>query len=96
MESIELFGAEVLPEFAERDEDRRVSTAAKWEPIIEAALARRTHHVPTMPDDYVMKAIPRQMVDAMQSEPAQQWLENLADKQAAGVEDEEFRRLVDG
>jgi hypothetical protein len=32
----------------------------------------------------------------MQSEPAQQWLENLADKQAAGVEDEEFRRLVDG
>jgi alkanesulfonate monooxygenase SsuD/methylene tetrahydromethanopterin reductase-like flavin-dependent oxidoreductase (luciferase family) len=96
MESIELFGAEVLPEFAERDEDRRASKAAKWEPIIEAALARRNHHVPTMPDDYVMKAIPKQMVEAMQSEPAQQWLENLADKQAAGVEDEEFRRLVDG
>ena len=25
-----------------------------------------------------------------------QWLEGLADKQAAGVLDEEFRRLVDG
>ena len=64
--------------------------------LIEAAFARRSRHEPTMPDDYVMKAIPKQMVDAMQSEPAQQWLDNLADKQAAGVEDEEFRRLVDG
>ena len=90
MESIELLGAEVLPEFAERDEAARAATAAKWEPAIEAALARRSRHEPTMPDDYVMKAIPKQMVDAMQSEPAQQWLKNLADKQAAGVEDEEF------
>ena len=49
-----------------------------------------------MPTDYVMKAIPKQMVDAMQSEPAEQWLQALADKQAAGVEDEEFRKLVDG
>jgi hypothetical protein len=49
-----------------------------------------------MPADYVMKAIPKQMVDAMQSEPAQQWLDHLADQQAAGVEDEEFKRLVDG
>jgi hypothetical protein len=32
----------------------------------------------------------------MQSEPAQEWLDTLADKQAAGVQDEEFRRLVDG
>jgi hypothetical protein len=49
-----------------------------------------------MPDDYVVRAIPRQMVEAMDSEPARQWLEELADKQAAGVADEEFQRLVDG
>ena len=43
-----------------------------------------------------MRAIPKQMVDALDSEPAQQWLEDLADKQAAGVDDEEFQRLVTG
>jgi hypothetical protein len=36
------------------------------------------------------------MVEAVASEPGQQWLESLADKQALGVEDEEFRRLVEG
>ena len=44
----------------------------------------------------MMRAIPKQMVEAMANEPAQQWLESLADKQAAGVHDEEFQRLVDG
>jgi len=96
MESIELFGTQVLPEFVERDEAASVAKAAKWEPIIEAAFARRTTDHPSMPPGYVMRAIPKQMVDAMDSEPAQQWLESLADKQAAGVRDEEFQRLVDG
>ena len=41
MESIELFGTQVLPEFIERDEAAGRAKAAKWEPIIEAALARR-------------------------------------------------------
>jgi hypothetical protein len=63
---------------------------------VEQALARRSRQDPTMPPDYVMRAIPKQMVEAMASEPAQQWLESLADKQAAGVHDEEFQRLVDG
>jgi hypothetical protein len=49
-----------------------------------------------MPPDYVVRAIPRQMVEALDSEPARQWLEDLADNQAAGVQDEEFQRLVDG
>ena len=96
MESIELFGTEVLPEFIERDEAASRAKAARWEPIVEQALARRERHEPVMPADYVMRAIPKQMVDAMDSEPAQQWLEDLADKQAAGVHDEEFQRLVDG
>jgi alkanesulfonate monooxygenase SsuD/methylene tetrahydromethanopterin reductase-like flavin-dependent oxidoreductase (luciferase family) len=96
MESIELFGTEVLPEFIERDEAASRAKASKWEPIIEKALARRDRHDPVMPEEYVMRAIPKQMVEAMDSEPAQQWLETLADKQAAGVHDEEFQRLVDG
>jgi alkanesulfonate monooxygenase SsuD/methylene tetrahydromethanopterin reductase-like flavin-dependent oxidoreductase (luciferase family) len=96
MESLELFGTEVLPEFLERDESATTAKAAKWEPLIEAALARRHREEPTMPQDYVMRAIPKQVVEAMQNEPAQQWLESLADKQAAGIVDEEFRKLVDG
>jgi alkanesulfonate monooxygenase SsuD/methylene tetrahydromethanopterin reductase-like flavin-dependent oxidoreductase (luciferase family) len=96
MESIELFGTLVLPEFIERDEAAAAAKAARWEPLVEQALARRSRQEPTMPPDYVMRAIPKQMVEAMASEPAQQWLESLADKQAAGVHDEEFQRLVDG
>jgi alkanesulfonate monooxygenase SsuD/methylene tetrahydromethanopterin reductase-like flavin-dependent oxidoreductase (luciferase family) len=96
MESIELFGSEVLPEFIERDEAAAEAKAARWEPLIARAMARKVTDHPTMPPDYVMRAIPKQMVDALDSEPAQQWLEDLADKQAAGVEDEEFQRLVDG
>ena len=96
MESIELFGAEVLPEFAERDEAASAAKAAALRPGHRGGHGPAGSTTPTMPDDYVMRAIPKQMVDAMASEPAQQWLEDLADKQAAGVHDEEFRRLVDG
>ena len=96
MESIELFGTQVLPEFIERDEEASRAKAAKWAPVIEQAMARRDRQDPVMPADYVMRAIPKQMVEALDSQPATQWLESLADKQAAGVVDEEFQRLVDG
>ena len=96
MESIELFGTQVLPEFIERDAASSRAKSAKWEPLIARALARRDRQDPVMPADYVMRAIPKQMVEAIDSEPAHQWLESLADKQAAGVHDEEFQRLVDG
>ena len=36
MESIELFGTQVLPEFVERDEAAAAAKAAKWAPVIEA------------------------------------------------------------
>ena len=85
MESIELFGTEVLPEFAERDEAAVAAKARQWAPVVEAAMARRVGGSPPMPADYVMKAIPKQMVDAMADEAAQRWMEDLADKQAAGV-----------
>ena len=96
MESIELFGTQVLPEFIERDEAASRAKALRFEPLVDQALARRVRQDPSMPPGYVMRAIPKQMVQAMADEPAQQWLESLADKQAAGVHDEEFQRLVDG
>jgi alkanesulfonate monooxygenase SsuD/methylene tetrahydromethanopterin reductase-like flavin-dependent oxidoreductase (luciferase family) len=96
MESLELFGTQVLPEFIERDEASSRTKSAKWEPLIERAMARRDRHDPVMPPGYVMRAIPKQMVEALDSEPANQWLDSLADKQAAGVVDEEFQRLIDG
>ncbi len=94
MESIELFGTEVLPEFAERDEEATAAKAQRWAPIVEAALGRRVDDSPPMSPDYVMKAIPRQMVDAVQDEGAKRWMEDLADNSAAGT-DEEFQRLLD-
>jgi hypothetical protein len=96
MESIELFGTQVLPEFIERDEASSRTKSARWEPLIAQAMARRDRQDPVMPAGYVMRAIPKQMVEAMDSEPAHEWLESLADKQAAGVVDEEFQRLIDG
>jgi alkanesulfonate monooxygenase SsuD/methylene tetrahydromethanopterin reductase-like flavin-dependent oxidoreductase (luciferase family) len=96
MESIELFGAEVLPEFAERDEEASRAKAERLAPLVERALARRERRGPTMPADYIMRAIPKQMVEALADEPARQWLESLADTQAAGLHNQEFQRLVDG
>jgi alkanesulfonate monooxygenase SsuD/methylene tetrahydromethanopterin reductase-like flavin-dependent oxidoreductase (luciferase family) len=96
MESLELFGTQVLPEFVERDEAGARAKAARWEPLIHAAMARRDRGDPVMAPDYVIRAIPKQMVEALDSEPARQWLEDLADQRAAGQHDEEFQRLVDG
>ncbi len=96
MESLALFGTEVLPEFAERDEPASRAKAERLAPVVERALARRDRHHPTMPADYLVRAIPKQMVEALADQTAKQWLEALADKRAAGVHDEEFQRLVDG
>jgi alkanesulfonate monooxygenase SsuD/methylene tetrahydromethanopterin reductase-like flavin-dependent oxidoreductase (luciferase family) len=64
MESLELFGTEVLPEFKARDEERRAEKAARLAPAIEGAMARRVEPDVTMPDDYVMEALPKQMIRA--------------------------------
>jgi len=96
MESLELFGTEVLPEFIERDEAGAEAKAAHWAPIIEQAMARKVDTAPAMPEDYVMKALPKQMVDALELEQAKEWMTKLADKSATGERDEEFQRLVEG
>ena len=57
-------------------------------------MARKVDDAPRMPDDYVMKALPKQMVDAMDNEQAQQWMEKLADTQAAGDPEGELQRGI--
>ncbi|MCX7619583.1 MAG: LLM class flavin-dependent oxidoreductase [Acidimicrobiales bacterium] len=96
MESLELFAAEVLPEFKERDEKLRTAKAERFAPIIEAALARRSDDAPPMPEGYTMKAIPKAMVDAAGNEEIKNWMDKLADRQATGERDEAFERAVFG
>ena len=50
-------------------------------------MARKIDDAPRMPDDYVMRALPKQMVDAMHNDEAEKWLEELADTSAAGDPD---------
>jgi hypothetical protein len=91
MESLERFGAEVLPEFAERDVAHSAERERRYAPLIEAAFERKAtaggDNVPTMPEDYVMKAIPKAMVDGMNSPAAQEFLDKIADEGAVGSAD---------
>jgi hypothetical protein len=96
MESLELFGTQVLPAFKERDEAASTRKAKEWEPIIEAAMARKVDDAPKMPADFVMRAIPKQMVEMSDNDMGRQWLDDLATKSAAGAEDEEMNRLALG
>ena len=65
MESIELFGREVLPEFLERDEAARREKAKRLAPLIEAAMARKadgTHRATSATTR--SRRSPRQWADA--------------------------------
>jgi alkanesulfonate monooxygenase SsuD/methylene tetrahydromethanopterin reductase-like flavin-dependent oxidoreductase (luciferase family) len=84
MESLELVGREVLPEFRERDESFRRAKADRLAPVIEAAMARRVDDAPAMPDDYAMKAFPRQMVDTADSAEGRDFLDDVAGQQSVG------------
>jgi alkanesulfonate monooxygenase SsuD/methylene tetrahydromethanopterin reductase-like flavin-dependent oxidoreductase (luciferase family) len=96
MESLQLFGTEVLPEFAERDEAQRVEKARRLEPVIEAALARKpaSDHPPLPTPDYAYPAIPRGIADRMDSDDFHRWLDDLAAQTATGDTPEDFRNLL--
>jgi hypothetical protein len=84
MEAIELFGTEVLPEFAERDEAFTKAKQERLAPVIEAAMARKVETAPPMPKDFVMRAIPKQMAEAAGNDSFNQLIEKVADDSAAG------------
>jgi alkanesulfonate monooxygenase SsuD/methylene tetrahydromethanopterin reductase-like flavin-dependent oxidoreductase (luciferase family) len=88
MESLELFGREVLPEFAERDPDLSAAKDERLAPLVEAALARKAEQErPRDLGDYEFPAIPRQWADASGSAEMREWLDKFADDRAAGRHD---------
>jgi len=89
MESLELFGRHVLPEFAERDEAAINAKAKRMAPIVEAALERRVEREDAGRElgDYEFPAIPRQWADASGSSEMREWLDRFADDRAAGRRD---------
>jgi alkanesulfonate monooxygenase SsuD/methylene tetrahydromethanopterin reductase-like flavin-dependent oxidoreductase (luciferase family) len=86
MESLELFGREVLPEFLERDEQATKDKARRLEPVIEKVLARKpaSDHPPLPDPDYDFPAIPRSMADREGADGFGAWLDDYARKAAAG------------
>ena len=86
MESLELFGREVLPEFMERDEKASADKQRRLELVIEKALARKPpeDHPPLHDPDYDFPAIPRSMADREGADGFHAWLDDYARKTAAG------------
>jgi alkanesulfonate monooxygenase SsuD/methylene tetrahydromethanopterin reductase-like flavin-dependent oxidoreductase (luciferase family) len=86
MESLELFGREVLPEFLDRDEAVTAEKAKRLEPVIEAALARKPaeDHPPLPVPDYGFPAIPRSLADREGADGFHAWLDEFAQKTALG------------
>lgn len=85
MESLELFGREVLPEFKARDEQAQRDKAARLEPVIAAAMARKpaSDH-PPLDADYEIPAYPRQDADRQEGDKFHRWLDDYTARIAAG------------
>ena len=66
MESLELFGSEVLPEFAERDERQAAEKAKRLEPVIDGGAGPQARLGPPAAADApttTFPAIPRDLAD---------------------------------
>jgi alkanesulfonate monooxygenase SsuD/methylene tetrahydromethanopterin reductase-like flavin-dependent oxidoreductase (luciferase family) len=87
MESLELFGREVLPEFMERDEKNAAATAKRKELVAEQAMARKVDDAPKLPDGYAFPAMPKKMADASGNDQMKEMFEKLANDRAAGKRD---------
>ena len=94
MESLELFGREVLPEFLERDERSTRDKARRLAPVLEKVLDRKPiEDHPPLPDaDYELPAIPRSVADREGADGFHAWLDEYARKAAAG--EDVSRRLA--
>ncbi|MGH8977024.1 MAG: LLM class flavin-dependent oxidoreductase, partial [Acidimicrobiia bacterium] len=86
MEALELFGKEVLPEFADRDEKIARDKAQRLAPVIEKVMARKPaeDHPPLPADDYSFPAIPRAMADRFGNDDFHQMLDKIAEQSAVG------------
>jgi alkanesulfonate monooxygenase SsuD/methylene tetrahydromethanopterin reductase-like flavin-dependent oxidoreductase (luciferase family) len=86
MESLELFGREVLPEFQERDGASQRDRERRLAPVIEAALARKpsSDHPPLPEPDYQFPAIPLGLADRFGNDQFYAMLERIRDGFARG------------
>jgi alkanesulfonate monooxygenase SsuD/methylene tetrahydromethanopterin reductase-like flavin-dependent oxidoreductase (luciferase family) len=86
MESLELFGREVLPEFLERDEKAEKDKAQRLAPVVDQVMARKPaeDHPPLPTDDYAFPAIPRAIADRSGSDDFHKFLDQVAEDTAAG------------
>jgi len=87
MESLELFGTKVLPEFAERDETLSAAKEDRLAPIIEKLMARKppSDHPPLPTPDYAFPAMPRAAPDRPGRDEFLAHLEELASQRAKGI-----------
>ena len=70
-ESLEIFAAEVMPEFKEREAERERKKAEELAPYIEAALARRVPMADLADEDIpVYKSLGRQVSEVSEAEPS--------------------------
>jgi alkanesulfonate monooxygenase SsuD/methylene tetrahydromethanopterin reductase-like flavin-dependent oxidoreductase (luciferase family) len=90
-ESIERFGRDILPAFAERDPALRAAKAKRLAPAVEAALGRRPARPPAMPEDYVLPALPKEFIRRAAGEAT---LEQIASDAATGTPREGLEKLV--
>ena len=87
MESLELFGTEVLPEFAERDESSTRDKAQRLAPVIDAGDGRASPRRITRRcrrADYEFPAIPRGMADRFGNDDFHERLDDFAEQSALG------------
>ena len=84
MESLELFGREVLPEFIARDAAQVARKAERLAPALERAMARKPAHPPLAVDDYEIPAIPRSVADRKGEDGFHAWLDDYARQTALG------------
>ncbi len=88
MESLELFGRTVLPEFKEREQRRAAEKARAIAPLVEQVLSRApADRGPALPPGYSFPALPRQWADATGDRDLQARLAQVADDRAAGRHD---------
>jgi len=87
MESLELFGKTVLPEFAERDVKLSAEKETRLAPIIEKLMARKpeSDHPPLPSPDYTFPAIPRATAERAGADEFLAAMEELASQRALGI-----------
>ncbi len=95
MESLELFGKEVLPEFKERDEKLSRDKEQRLAPVIDKVMARKpAEDHPPLPDpDYAFPSIPVAMADRVGNDQFYAALEDIGKKLARGEGESFFSNL---